>query len=213
MESNQQIIYLAGPFCAPEEKFIMEMMTGVLARRSYDTYLSWRDGLEGSYLNGVLSDRPENEIEALGKASFALEMFQLVSRCCGLVLNMNGRVPDEGAIFKAAVVFAAGKPVVIYKRDHRTAFFGWDNSMVSGLTHTFAAVNRLNQLPRAMDKAMRKFQPAQCDSRFQLCAHRPEIRLGEALWDYLALYRKEGLKEIDDDFVKKIMNRVEADTV
>jgi hypothetical protein len=88
----------------------------------------------------------------LYKASFALEMFQLVERGDCLVFNMNGRVPDEGAVFKASIAFTEGKPVVLYKRDHRSIFHGNDNAMVTGLSPAFSTVGRIEHIPEVLSR-------------------------------------------------------------
>ena len=93
---------------------------------------------------------------ATDRAVFALAIYQIVESCDCLVFNMNGRVPDEGGTFESAVAFAAGKPVVLYKRDHRTMLHGNDNAMITGLSSGFSTVNNLRDLPVEIERALTK---------------------------------------------------------
>ena len=67
------------------------------------------------------------------RAIFALDAYQVVVGCGSLVCNINGRVPDEGAVAEASMAWTLGKPVVLYKQDIRTAVSGRDNPLVAGL--------------------------------------------------------------------------------
>lgn len=60
---------------------------------------------------------------------------------------MNGRVPDEGAVSEAAMAFAVGHPVVIYKNDARSLVGGKDNPLVAGLSGC-EIVNTVEAFPR-----------------------------------------------------------------
>ena len=95
----------------------------------------------------TLSEPGEVDRRTLEALTLALAVFQLAVRCEGLVLNLNGRVPDEGGVFEAAVAFTLGVPVVLYKRDHRSLLHGEDNAMITGLSHDFSSVNKLKRLP------------------------------------------------------------------
>jgi len=50
-----------------------------------------------------------------------------------LVVNLNGRVPDEGAVSEAAIAWSVGRIVVGYKNDVRSLYMGKDNPLVVGL--------------------------------------------------------------------------------
>ena len=136
----------------------MTRLSEVLEQAGYATFVPHRDGLECYALNA--SSHPKLAALAgalagstLSKAIFALDTFQVLSRCDGLVCNLNGRVPDEGAVAEAAMAFTAGKPVVLYKNDERSLSGGLDNSMVVGLTGSFATVPRLNRIPGELERA------------------------------------------------------------
>ena len=70
-----------------------------------------------------------------------------------MVCNLNGRVPDEGMIVEAALAYAAGKPLVLFKDDARAPFGGYDNSMLTSLVHG-KIVRKLNALPSALKQEL-----------------------------------------------------------
>ena len=125
-------------------------------------------------------------------AAFALEVYQLVHRCDCLVFNMNGRVPDDGGAFLAAVAFAVGKPVVLYKRDHRTKLYGNDNAMISGLSFDFSPVREPVKLPGEVTRAI-----GRCgESGYVTGGIPPFVKLnadlGGEVWESLQRFKAHG---------------------
>ena len=55
---------------------------------------------------------------------------EVLEACQGLVLNMNRRVPDEGAVAEAAMAWVAGKATVLYKAASGSLIQGSDNPLV-----------------------------------------------------------------------------------
>ncbi|MHB8896027.1 MAG: nucleoside 2-deoxyribosyltransferase [Candidatus Geothermincolia bacterium] len=156
---NGTLVHLAGPAFSPEEVEGMTAVAALLEASGMEVYLQSRDGI-GSVLTPSASppgDRDPGQYgRVLESASFALEVYQVVDRCDCLVFNMNGRVPDDGGAFLAAMAFTAGKPVVLYKRDHRTKLYGNDNAMISGLSFDFSAVRKPAKLPGEVARAIRR---------------------------------------------------------
>ena len=158
-EDTRKIVYISGPIFCPEEVGSLVEMAELLERKGYSTYLPHRDGLESCLLETIASPVMEDKGIRPGalhlyRASFALEMFQLAERVDCLVFNMNGRVPDEGAVFKTSIAFTAGKPLVLYKRDHRSIFHGNDNAMITGLSPTFSTVGKVEVIPMELSRAI-----------------------------------------------------------
>lgn len=145
-------VYVAAPLRFGEQMKEALRISEVLEAGGWKSYLSRRDGLEGR-----LGRAPAELLGALEKAAFALETFQIVEGCDSLVVSINGRVPDEGCVFKASLAFACGKPLVIYKRDHRTVFNGMNNSMVVGLSPGLETVSRTQDIPAGLERACNAF--------------------------------------------------------
>lgn len=140
-------IYCAGPLFNSSEKKEMEGLAEKLESASFGTFLPHRDGLEFSRTAECLEKKGISAPDAnaiLSRAIFALDVFQVI-RCDGLLLNMNGRVPDEGAMVEAGIAWAQGKKIVIFKNDARTLLNGADNPLVLGLSD-FRAVNSSSEV-------------------------------------------------------------------
>lgn len=159
----------------------MQAIERTLAAAGFETFLPQRDGLEDVFV--PLLNSPLN-IPALGlnkladRSIFRYDVYQLVHRCDVLVMNMNGRVPDEGACVEAGMAFALGKPVVLYKNDVRTAFGGLDNAMLSGLS-LLPAVTEISALPEAVNRAVAECRKANQYWSYNIAAL-PPLVLSEA---------------------------------
>jgi nucleoside 2-deoxyribosyltransferase len=162
-------IYCAGPLFNSSERAEMEMLAETLEQAGFATFLPHRDG----FLFGVLVPDlvkvgyPLNVAQWMARqAIFAFDVYQVLMGCDATVVNLNGRVPDEGAVVEGAIAWTAGKAVVLFKDDARSKIDGLDNPLVAGLGG-FRLVNRSEDLPRAITHA--------------LTQHPPEMRQWEAL--------------------------------
>lgn len=142
-------IYCAGPLFNDKEKEEMLDIATVLENSGYDVFLPHRDGFEYADLINVLkdmklSDKKANEL--LNNVIFDLDAYQVIDSD-GLVFNMNGRVPDEGACVEVGLAWSFGKPIVLYKNDARTSFNNTDNPMITGLAN-FSIINDIPDIPK-----------------------------------------------------------------
>jgi len=158
--SHPKRIYCSGPLFCPEERAGMSRLATALETAGYQTFLPQRDGLETAAMTAMdLLGAGANALppvtRLVSRAIFALDVYQVLDRCDGLVLNLNGRVPDEGGVAETALAFAAGKPLVLYKDDARSAFGGQDNSMILGLTPRFATVSSIEEVVAAVGRELR----------------------------------------------------------
>ncbi|MBI5481998.1 MAG: thioredoxin domain-containing protein [Deltaproteobacteria bacterium] len=134
---------------------LLAALARVVEAAGYSTFLPQRDGLEAYLLRFVdspLNVRPlRTRLEA---AIFAVDVYQIVERCAAVVCNLNGRVPDEGGVAEAAIAFAAGRPVVLYKDDRRSVFAGRDNPMVTALS-PLPPITDVRRIPAALQQLLR----------------------------------------------------------
>jgi nucleoside 2-deoxyribosyltransferase len=154
MEKNR--IYCSGPLFCAEEIGSMSAIAGVLEEAGFQTFLPHRDGLERYAVRFAKMPVPSiaSGIRArIDYAIFSLDAYELIERCSGVVCNLNGRVPDEGMIVEAALAYAAGKPLVLFKDDIRAPFGGYDNSMLTSLVHG-KIVKKIRDLPSALKYEM-----------------------------------------------------------
>ena len=129
-------IYCSGPLFNESERNEMGEIAAALEAAGFETFLPHRDGLEFKPLVVNLMGKGLSMDEAnvyWDRAIFALDAYQVTTGCDGAVVNLNGRVPDEGAVSEAAMAYAAGRKLMAYKDDVRSLVFGRDNAMVVGL--------------------------------------------------------------------------------
>ena len=149
-------IYCAGPLFNPSERAEMEMLAETLEQAGFETFLPQRDGL---LFGGIVPDlmRAGYPLEATQwmarQAIFALDVYHVLVGSDGALVNLNGRVPDEGALVEGAIAWTAGKAVVLFKDDARALIAGLDNPLVAGLG-SFRVVSHADDLPRAMSRAL-----------------------------------------------------------
>jgi nucleoside 2-deoxyribosyltransferase len=129
-------IYCAGPLFNRGEQGEMAEIAATLEAAGFGVFLPQRDGLVfAEILREMLRGGYTREEAAsmIQRAVFWLDAYQVVQRCDGLLASLNGRTPDEGAVAEAAMAWATGKPVVLYKSDTRSVLEGSDNPLVAGL--------------------------------------------------------------------------------
>jgi len=146
-------IYCAGPLFNEKEREDMQDIAVTLENNGFEVFLPHRDGIELARISEILTKRGFSFDEAnviLTRAIFCIDTYQ-ISDSDGLILNMNGRVPDEGAMVEAGIAWTLGKPIVIYKNDARSLLLGQDNPLVVGLSK-FKIINSLSEIPVEFDR-------------------------------------------------------------
>jgi nucleoside 2-deoxyribosyltransferase len=148
-------IYCAGPLFNNKEKEEMTEIAAALEECGFSVFLPHRDGFEFAHLLDVLKTIGVSEAKAnrlLNKAIFTLDVYEVLNSD-GLILNINGRVPDEGATVEAGIAWNAGKRVVIYKNDARTLINGTDNPLLLGLSD-FVTIGDISEIPIAFNELL-----------------------------------------------------------
>lgn len=129
-------IYCAGPLFNPKEREEMEEIASAIESCSISTFLPHRDGIKYADLINKFKNSGFSEEEAdkiIKKVIFFLDVYHVIENTDAIVLNLNGRVPDEGAVVEASLAWLSGKKVLIYKTDDRSLINGTDNPLVLGL--------------------------------------------------------------------------------
>jgi len=130
----------------------MSQIASVLQDAGYSVFLPQRDGLEFARLFPLFLERgvPASDAQSiLNMAIFSLDVFQVVNSS-GLLLNMNGRVPDEGAMVEAGIAWANNRVVVVFRSDSRSLIEGNCNPLVLGLSD-FSVVAEYDEIAAAFD--------------------------------------------------------------
>lgn len=217
----KKLVYCSGPLFCPEEIAVMATIAEVLEVKGFKTFVPHRDGLETYVMKSVNDPRLTNKQfrhinKIIGKAIFALDIYQIIERCDYLVFNMNGRVPDEGGVAETAIAFAAGKPLVIYKNDHRTKFNGNDNSMITGLTFHFSNVTKISHIPAALSDVVQKMEKyGETPYKGQNIPKNMQkvVAFGRNIWKFLHIINFFQLQNPDDylDRLKQVVSKCEED--
>ena len=118
-------VYLAGPMFNQAEKDFNVEIANLLEDCGYEVFLPQRDGIEAAQLEGKSE-------EELIKMIFDLDVSE-VKKADILFMNLDGRVPDEGACVELGIAFDSGKRCYGFKTDTRSIESGLDlNPMISG---------------------------------------------------------------------------------
>jgi len=159
--SPSPVVYCAGPMFSAGDHTEQLRLARTVERAGFDTYVPQRDGVETAKvmwaINHPLFPDPAANLEVtqfVRKIIFALDVYQVVERCQAIVLNADGRVPDEGSVVEASMGWGVGKPVVVFKSTPISMLGGWDNPMLSGLGAGWTAVADAKQLPAAVGSAI-----------------------------------------------------------
>lgn len=153
MNRSNPKIYCAGPLFNPKEREEMASIAAVLKNAGYEVFLPQEDGLEFCRLLPVFVQRKislEDATQLLNMAIFSLDVFEVMN-ADGLLLNMNGRVPDEGAMVEAGIAWSHNKEIVIFKSDDRSLVHGNCNPLVMGLAE-FVFVQEYGDIAEAFER-------------------------------------------------------------
>ena len=97
----------------------------VLEAHGYQVFLPQRDGIEAAKLEGKTE-------EEMIKMIFALDATE-VKNADIVFMNIDGRVPDEGACVELGMAYGIGKRCYGFKTDTHSVELGLDmNPMISG---------------------------------------------------------------------------------
>lgn len=154
-------VYCAGPLFNRAEQAEMAGIAAALEGAGLRTFLPQRDGMVLDEVRRELLRGGYTASEAgrmVQAAIFWLDSCEVLHDCQGLVANLNGRVPDEGAVAEAAMAWMAGKAVVLYKSDSRSLMHGVDNPLVAGLGQ-FVTVSTISEVAYAFAQLFRKSAP------------------------------------------------------
>lgn len=181
-------VYCAGPLFNEPERREISQIAEHLHESGFETFVPHADGLEFARVQPYLADEGYDAAAAgrlLHEAIFALDAYQVVIGCGALVLNMNGRVPDEGAVSEAAMAWMLGKPIVIFKADSRSKVAGRDNPLVVGLAE-FRTVPDIEAIGPALSARLAELQP-EANWATPCPAHLSErLAAGQRLWERLS---------------------------
>lgn len=158
--SDKRKIFISGPMFSPADLWEGEQIKAALETAGFATYWAPRDGIEDDRLIANL----QSPLMALTyyqkvallvqKIGWTLDIYMATSGCDGMVMDMNGRVPDEGSVAEAANAYACGMPLVVYKETSITMWGPFNNPMLAALTKDWEPVDTIEKIAPAMHAAI-----------------------------------------------------------
>ena len=139
-------VYLAGPMFSVGDKSEQAALAAALQAAGFVCYVPQINGIEVAAVVQLLNDPDLHEGTMLEppaldrctawvtRAVVALDVYQSIEACQCTVLNLDGRVPDEGSLVEATMAWYSGHPVVPYKTSAITELAGHDNPMIGALS-------------------------------------------------------------------------------
>ena len=121
-------IYLAGPLFNEAERTYNSRLKMELADHGYELSLPQDNSMKLN-VKRMLTDQDYRDAAVMMVFQADLEMLE---SCEALLINLDGRAPDEGACVELGYAYAKGKPCFAIKTDVRSAEYGTDNMMISG---------------------------------------------------------------------------------
>ncbi len=149
-------VYCSGALFNPEEIRTMNSISLVLENAGWKTFLPQRDGVEAFLMNGasnvLLNSFPFRLAHSFfHKTVFRLDIYEVMLGCDAFVINLNGVMPDEGAVVEWALAFSAGKPVVVFCDDVRRFS---ESGPLSALASLALSSEKIMDLPGAIESVV-----------------------------------------------------------
>ncbi len=199
-------VYCAGPLFNQSERDEMTAISDVLVSQGHSVFLPHRDGMEFRLVREALIEQgwdPEIAGTFLREAIFALDVYQLAIACDAMVWNLNGRVPDEGAVSEAAIAWTLGKPLIGFQDDARSLIAGRVNPLLVGLVD-FVTVCRIQDIPTALEAERRKTNVNPIDHDRLPVKLKTAVDRGAELWKALRKEKADGENKMIADCVAKL---------
>ena len=135
-------VYLSGPMFSAGDKMEQQALATALEAGGFECHVPQNNGIEVANVMQLLNDPSlhggkmleplvlDRCIVWVTRTVAALDVFQVVEGCQCTVLNIDGRVPDEGSLVEATLAWYAGHPVVPYKTTSISELGGNNNPMI-----------------------------------------------------------------------------------
>ncbi|MCP4751843.1 MAG: hypothetical protein GY866_13190 [Proteobacteria bacterium] len=190
--SEKQLLTILAPMYTPDEQETSGKVMAYLQNEGFSIYQPHDNGLESGLFSLLAQSSAPAAADRGGEnhrailLSCALDYYKLAMESDACILIMDGRVPDEGAVFWAAVAFASGKPVILFKNDYRWFMQTGDNAMISGLSADFTVNGELDRLPARVTSHIQKYNNEGKEFQYAFPPYnRKLIELGQQIAEYL----------------------------
>ena len=158
--ADKQRIFISGPMFSPADLWEGNVIKAALVEAGFDTYWAPVDGIEDERLiknlqSPLMALTYYQKVALLvQKLGWTLDIYMATFGCDGMVMDMNGRVPDGGSIVEAANAYACGMPLVLYKETSITMWGPFNNPMIAALTKDWEPVDAVDKIAPALNEAI-----------------------------------------------------------
>jgi nucleoside 2-deoxyribosyltransferase len=183
----------------------MTAIADTLVQNGFAVYLPHRDGMEFRLILDELAargwDRPTAG-QFLHASIFALDVYQLAIACDAMVWNLNGRVPDEGAVAEAAMAWTLGKALIAFCDDARSLIASRINPLLVGMVD-FKTVDTIAAIPEKLAEQMTRRTTVDFTPNIPPQMQHT-VQLGGELWETLQAVGATGDNKTIADVVEKL---------
>ena len=164
--ADKQTIFISGPMFSPADLWEGKKIQAALVQGGFETYWAPEDGIEDERLiknlqSPLMALTYYQKVALLvQKLGWTLDIYMATAGCDGMVMDMNGRVPDGGSIVEAANAYACGMPLVLYKETSITMWGPFDNPMIAALTKDWHPVDTVDKIVPALNEAIEAKDPS-----------------------------------------------------
>lgn len=180
-------VYCSGALFSPEDLKVMKDISDNIEATGLQTFLPHFDGLEAFFLNQA-NNAISNSIllrpiqRFINKAIFALDIYQIISVCDYFVINLNGRIPDDGAVVELGLAIAYNKPIIIYQNDLRAKYNNLNNLNILGVIRQSHQVNSISEIPEIIKKISLADYPPVTEYPDNI---KRQLEFGERVWKFI----------------------------
>lgn len=183
-------VFISGPMFSVSEKSEQLSIATALELAGFSTIVPHRDGIEVAPVMNLLNSEDvatlldpriiDRCIAWVTRAIACLDMYwATTSRCT--VLNIDGRVPDEGSLVEATAAWMNGRPVIVYQTTSIRKLGKNNNPMIGVISNWTRSESTLEGVVTAVTEAMSGPQsPAPVNGNTAAV-----IEVGKCISDYL----------------------------
>ncbi len=180
-------VYCSGALFSPEDLKAMRDISNQITSIGFHTFLPHYDGLEAFVLNQANSSISNSILlkpiqKFINKAIFALDIYQIISVCDYFVINLNGRIPDDGAVVELGLAIAYNKPIIIYQNDLRAKYNNLNNLSIMGAIRHSHYINSLSEISEIIKKISLADYPPVTEYPDNI---KRQLEFGEKVWKFI----------------------------
>ena len=157
----QPSVFLSGPMFSVSEKAHQNMISHALEKAGFKTVVPHRDGIEAAQVLDLIANPSIATMldpliisrctSWITRATACLDIYWASTRDV-TVLNLDGRVPDEGSLIEASAAWFNGRPVILYQTSPIRMLGANNNPMIGVISNWSKKVSTIKGLVYEVEK-------------------------------------------------------------